>query len=68
MALHPDDRPQDVEAFRQALLGNWTPPIKPMKSLPNPTMMDILSSPIERTLAGITIAVLLVSLLVTLMN
>jgi serine/threonine-protein kinase len=68
MALHPDDRPQDVEAFRQALLGNWTPPIKPMKSLPNPTMMDVLSSPTERTLAGITIAVLLVSLLVTLMN
>jgi serine/threonine protein kinase len=29
MSLHPEDRPQDVEAFRQALLGDWNPVTRP---------------------------------------
>jgi serine/threonine-protein kinase len=68
MSLHPDDRPQNVDSFRQALLGNWVPPIKPMKSLPNPTIRDILTSPTERALAVVAVVVLVVSLVATLLH
>jgi eukaryotic-like serine/threonine-protein kinase len=29
MSLHPDDRPQSVEIFRESLLGNYQPVIRP---------------------------------------
>lgn len=65
MSLHPDDRPQDVEAFRNALLGNWNPPIRPMGTVSNPTITELLSSPAERTLALITAGLLILSLIIT---
>jgi serine/threonine protein kinase len=65
MSLHPDDRPQDVEAFRQALLGNWTPPIKTIGSLPTPTLSDLFSSRTERILAWISAGLLILSLILT---
>jgi eukaryotic-like serine/threonine-protein kinase len=68
MSLHPDDRPQDVEAFRQSLLGNWTPPQRVSNSLPNPSIADLLSSPVELTLALVTGALLLISLIATILN
>jgi eukaryotic-like serine/threonine-protein kinase len=68
MSLHPDDRPQDVEAFRQSLLGNWTPPQRVSNSLPNPSIVDLLSSPVELTLALVTGALLLISLIATILN
>jgi eukaryotic-like serine/threonine-protein kinase len=68
MNLHPDDRPQNVDIFRQSLLGNWTPPSRPTGSLPSPTLVDIFSSPTERALAGISFALLLLTLILTLVR
>jgi eukaryotic-like serine/threonine-protein kinase len=68
MHLHPDDRPQDVEAFRQSLLGNWTPPQKVNHRLPTPTFKDLISSPIERILVMVTGGLLLLSLIATILN
>lgn len=66
MSLHPDERPQSIEAFRQALLGDWNPVTRPRKPLPTPTLADLVSSPIERTLLLISVILLFVSLIVTL--
>jgi len=68
MNLHPDDRPQDIEAFRQALLGNFIPGIQARRPLPSPTFPDLFSSPIERILLGISAGALLLSLLATLLR
>jgi serine/threonine-protein kinase len=68
MSLHPDDRPKDVDTFRQTLLGNWTPPVRPMGPLPAPTLMDLFSSPTERALAWITAGLIIISLIVTLLR
>lgn len=66
MNLHPEDRPADVEAFRQALLGDWNPVTRPRAPLPAPTMADLVSSPAELTLIGIVAVLLLASLALTL--
>ncbi len=68
MSLHPNDRPSDVAAFREALLGSWNPPIRPMAALPAPSLQDILSSPTERLLAWITAALVIATLLITALN
>jgi serine/threonine-protein kinase len=65
MSLHPDERPVDVEAFRQALLGEWDPTLRPRAPLPNPRFADLISAPVERVLIWIAAGVLLLSLVVT---
>jgi serine/threonine-protein kinase len=66
MSLHPDDRPQDVETFRQGLLGSWDPITRPRAPLPTPTLADLVSSPVERTLIWLSAGLLLLSLVLTL--
>ena len=66
MRLHPDERPQNVEQFRQALLGDWNPVKQPRRPMPIPTLVDLLSSPVERVLIWISLALLFISLIVTL--
>jgi serine/threonine-protein kinase len=66
MNLHPDERPQDIESFRQALIGNWTPPIRPTKKTQPPTLKTILSTTYERILLGVAAGLILLSLLITL--
>lgn len=66
MTLHPDERPQSMEQFRQALLGDWTPNARQNILLPPPTFTDILSSNIERNLVWISFSFLLLSLIATL--
>ncbi len=68
MSLHPDDRPQSVEAFRQALLGTWTPPTRPIRPSTKFRISDILSSPFEQALIWICVGLVVFSLLVTLIN
>jgi serine/threonine-protein kinase len=68
MSLHPEDRPQDVEAFRQALLGDWNPATRPHASLPGPSIVDLVSSPTELTLIWISAGLVLLSLLFTLVR
>lgn len=66
MSLHPDERPQNIEEFRQALLGDWNPITRPRGAMPTPTLLDLISSPTERVLIGISVGLLFISLIVTL--
>jgi serine/threonine protein kinase len=66
MSLHPDERPQNIEEFRQALLGDWNPITRPRGPMPTPTLVDLISSPAERFLIWISIGLLFASLIVTL--
>lgn len=68
LSLHPDDRPQDVEAFRQALFGNLAPITQPRRPLPVPSLADLVSSPAERVLAAVSIFLVLLSLIATLLR
>lgn len=66
MNLHPEERPQDVEIFRQALLGDWNPVSQPNAPLPTPSLIDLLSSPYERRMIWISVGLLFLSLIATL--
>ena len=68
MSLHPDERPQDIQSFRQALLGDWDPSSRPRAPLPSPSLADLVSSPTEQILIWISAALLLISLAVTLIR
>ena len=72
MNLHPDERPQSVEDFRQALFGNLA--ITPSRSLRRPPLVQrpniqtLFASPIERILGWVALGVLLFGLLATLLR
>lgn len=68
MNLHPTERPQDVETFRQALLGNWTPPSQSMRKLPSPSWRTILAGSREQALLWITAGLIIFSLIVSLIR
>lgn len=69
MNLHPNDRPQDIEAFRQALLGaEWKPATRPRATLSAPSLADLLSSSAERWLIWLSAAAILLSLILTIMR
>jgi serine/threonine protein kinase len=68
MSLHPEERPDSVEAFRQALMGDWNPVTRPRAPLPSPSLVDLVSSPTELTLIWITAGLVLVSLMLTLLR
>ena len=65
LKLHPDERPQNVEEFRQSLVGGATPVTQ---SLPKPSIADLIRTPIDRILIAFTILILIVSFLVTFLN
>jgi len=65
LSLHPEERPQDVESFRQALVGDWNPETRPRAPLPAPTLADLVSSPADLTLIWISAGLVLLSLLFT---
>jgi serine/threonine-protein kinase len=66
MNLHPDERPQDIELFRQALIGNWIPPIRPVGKSQTPTLRMIFSASYERILLWAAAGLLFLSLIITL--
>lgn len=66
LSLHPDDRPPDVETFRQALLGDWTPQGRLVNSMPSPTISDLFASPLERVLTLTAVGLLFLNLFLTL--
>ena len=68
MNLHPDERPQDVAAFRQALLGDAEPITRPRVASPTPSLVDLITSPIELTLMILAGGLILFSLLMTLLR
>lgn len=66
MSLHPDERPQNVEAFRQALLGDRHPPTRPIpRTL---TISDYLNTDPERMLIWVSAALIFLSLIATLIH
>lgn len=65
MCLHPDDRPQDVETFKQALLGSLSPITQPNPKFPAPTLQEVVSSLPDRLLLIGIIIILLLSLIAT---
>jgi serine/threonine-protein kinase len=68
MNLHPEDRPENIEAFRQALLGDWNPITRPRAQLPAPSLVDLVSSPTELALIWVMAGLVLVSLMLTLLR
>jgi serine/threonine protein kinase len=64
--LHPDERPQSIEQFRQGLFGGINPATQPRQPMPRPGLVDLLRSPTDRILVTITFLMLVISLLVTL--
>lgn len=70
MSLHPDERPDTINDFRQALLGyreSPTLPIPVRRARPQPAL-DYLAHPPEATLAWAATVLLLLSLLATLVR
>lgn len=70
MSLHPDERPQTIDEFRQALLGYSEPPTLPIavrRARPQPAWEYLVHRP-EATLAWSAGVLLLVSLLATLVR
>ena len=70
MSLHPDERPDTVDAFRQALLGYSEPPTLPIavrRARPQPVWEYLVNRP-EATLAWSAAVLLLISLLATLVR
>jgi len=68
MNLHPDERPENIRDFREALLGSWDPVIKPRASLPEPSLGDLISSPVDQALLWFSALVIFISLALTLMK
>lgn len=66
MSLHPDQRPESVILFRDALLGKWDPALRPNGSLPPPSFVDVISSSVERGMIWVSAGLLLLSLIATL--
>lgn len=63
MGLHPDDRPESVEQFRQVLLGD-----RPIVSRPTSrpiSLRQIISQPLERTLLAVSLGLTILSLILT---
>jgi serine/threonine-protein kinase len=67
MSLHPDERPDSIEAFRQFLFGTKDLPMRPQVVRPRPvSLADAVNNPPESTLFWIAASLLVLSLLVTL--
>jgi eukaryotic-like serine/threonine-protein kinase len=65
MELHPDDRPQTVEFFRESLLGSYQPVNRPA-ARPKTSFIHYVNSDPERELIWISAVLVLVSLIATL--
>ena len=65
MALHPDDRPQSVEIFRDSLLGGFQPVTRPA-TRPGSSITHYFNTNPERTLIAISVGLTLISLIATL--
>ncbi len=65
MALHPDDRPQTVEQFRESLLGSYQPIIRPI-TRPGSSISHYIYTDPERALILIGFGLAALSLIATL--
>jgi len=66
MGLHPSERPESVEQFRQSLLGDH--PTIPAPYNRQITLRDALRLPPERSMAWVSLGLVLLSLVLTLLK
>jgi hypothetical protein len=66
MALHPDERPETVEIFRQSLIGDR--PVLPRPNTRPQTLTDILRHGPEKSLWWLSIGLMFISLVFTLIR
>ena len=69
MSLHPDERPNTINDFRQALLGYYEPPthlLHVTRRIQSQQVWDYLANPPEATITWSAAVLLLISLLATL--
>jgi len=65
MSLHPDDRPQSIELFREGLLGNFQPTVRPSASRQGQSILWYLQKDPERMMVYVVAGLGLISLLAT---
>ena len=65
LSLHPDERPQNVQEFRQSLVGKANSATRPRQPVPQPSIADFFGTRVDRILVAFAILMLVVSLLVT---
>jgi serine/threonine protein kinase len=65
LSLHPDERPQTIEEFRQSLVGRKNPSTQPRQPLPQPSLADLVGTPVDRVLVVFALLMIVVSLLIT---
>jgi serine/threonine-protein kinase len=65
--LHPDERPQNIEEFRQSLFGRANQVTQPRQPLPKPSLADLVGTPVDRILVAFAILMLIVSFLLTML-
>ncbi len=66
MELHPDERPDSIESFRQYLFGTKELPQRPLSRPRRGPALEALLAPPENILFGISAVLLLLSLIATL--
>lgn len=66
MNIHPDERLQTVQEFKDYLLGDWDPKQNPNGIMPAPKIWELLKATEEQILAWIAIVALVISIVVTL--
>jgi len=67
MNVHPDDRIQTMQDFKDALLGDWDPKQNPKGALPAPDIPEMMRTNREQTLAWIAVLMVIISLITTVM-
>ncbi|MFO7944962.1 MAG: serine/threonine-protein kinase [Anaerolineales bacterium] len=68
MKIHPDERFQTVEEFREALLGDWDPKRHPKAPMPAPDIKDFLNASNEEILAWVAVLSLIISIVATMLR
>lgn len=67
MRIHPDERIQSMQAFKDALLGDWDPRQNNRGAMPSPDLFEMLKASSEQVLAWIAVIMLIISVITTLM-
>ncbi len=68
MSLHPDERPEDVDQFRESLLGDQVTLPRPPGRIVRVRMKDVLRARPERALLLITVLLSILSLVATILR
>lgn len=66
MSIHPDNRIQTVQEFKEALLGDWNPRQNPNGAMPAPSILELVKATEEQILTWVALLMFLVSIIATL--